>query len=57
MKTFKNGEVWKKGFEANDIAGAGGGAMNWVEFKGWPPASMTAGAMSAVRSARSPIRW
>ncbi len=35
MKTFKNGEVWKKGFEANDIRLVPAAvAMNSVEFKG-----------------------
>jgi choline dehydrogenase-like flavoprotein len=56
MKTFRHGDVWLKGLEANGIrmvpAAVG---MNSVDFKG-RPASMTAGVMSAARSARSPIR-
>jgi choline dehydrogenase-like flavoprotein len=37
MKTFKNGEVWRKGFEANDIRLVPAAvAMNSVEFKGRP---------------------
>ena len=35
MKTFKNGEVWKKGFAANNIRLVPAAvAMNSVEFKG-----------------------
>src|SRR6266480_143115 len=57
MKTFRNGEVWLKGFEALGIrmvpAAVG---MNSTDYTG-RPASTTAGAISAVRPARSAIRW
>ena len=58
MKTFPAGEVWRKGAEANGIRlipMANG--MNSSRSRAATPASMTAGAMSAARPARSPIRW
>ena len=57
MKTFRHGEVWLKGFESVGIrtvpAAVG---MNRPKFWAVPPASMTAGATSAVRSGRLPTR-
>ena len=57
MKTFRNGDIWLKGFDAVGIplvpAPVG---MNSVEFKGRPRVSMTVGATWAVRSGRLPIR-
>ncbi len=59
MKTFPNGEVWLKGSEANGVrirAGRGRHELDRIQ-RPRRRASMTAGAMSAARSARSPIRW
>ena len=57
MKTFRSGEIWLKGFEANGIRMVPASvAMNSPNSKAGRPASTTAGAMSAVRPGRLPTR-